>query len=105
MIQRPPRSTLSPYTALFRATPASGGQRPDKPLQEAPETILAGLRGAPRSEETRLNSSHPEISRMPAFFCNDPATAEIYTLPLHGALPSYASQRRATTRQTAPGGP
>src|ERR1044072_2358267 len=38
-------------------------------------------------KRTRLNSSHTDISRMPSFFFNDPATTEIYTLSLHDALP------------------
>src|SRR4051812_49641547 len=47
MIRRPPRSTLFPYTTLFRSwSPASS-------LNLAGEAIIAGLAGAgePRSEE------------------------------------------------------
>src|SRR2546422_11351552 len=32
----------------------------------------------------------PEISHVRIFFFNDTATTEIYTLPLHDALPIYA---------------
>src|SRR5882724_12120664 len=61
MIRRPPRSTLFPYTTLFRPGEAdravAGGEaRPDRP---------AG-RGADR-KSTRLNSSHLGISY--AVFC------------------------------------
>src|SRR3982750_2238345 len=61
MIRRPPRSTLFPYTTLFRS-PARG---------EAPERTGARRRpGAPRAgdrKSTRLNSSHDQISY--AVFC------------------------------------
>src|SRR5258708_1911878 len=39
-------------------------------------------------ESTPLNSRPPIIS-YPLFFFNDPATAEIYPLALHDALPTY----------------
>src|SRR2546428_5817632 len=73
MIRRPPRSTLFPYTTLFRS-PASAGARA---LRESSPT---GLRRGPppasqsrtaksRSDRksTRLNSSHDQISY--AVFC------------------------------------
>src|SRR5216683_6916533 len=64
MIRRPPRSTLFPYTTLFRSSEvARTGQ----------ELLRAGVRRKrhrPRSEDrksTRLNSSHDQISY--AVFC------------------------------------
>src|SRR3712207_8401702 len=63
MIRRPPRSTLFPYTTLFRSAGDQGGRRPghsaDQPLQRAAEGAaaadragLAGVgRSAQRSEE------------------------------------------------------
>src|SRR6266487_5272666 len=59
MIRRPPRSTLFPYTTLFRAPGAPG-----------PGWLVRGSRpaAAPRDRKsTRLNSSHPSISY--AVFC------------------------------------
>src|SRR2546429_3455137 len=49
MIRRPPRSTLFPYTTLFRSSPASGSRRADP--RAAPRS--GSRRGAPRprSEE------------------------------------------------------
>src|SRR5258708_7651359 len=38
------------------------------------------------SKSTHLKSHHQNISYAPFFF-NDPATTEIYTLPLHDPLP------------------
>src|SRR5438132_12371730 len=66
-IRRPPRSTLFPYTTLFRSAPRG--------------TVLCAVDGAPRSvrrrpvgsqsrrdrKSTRLNSSHTVISY--AVFC------------------------------------
>src|SRR6266853_5852562 len=58
MIRRPPRSTLFPYTTLFRS------RRPPHP--RAPRR--AGRWRGPRDRKsTRLNSSHSQISY--AVFC------------------------------------
>src|SRR5690349_23471736 len=64
MIRRPPRSTLFPYTTLFRSSPR-------------PRSSIAGMTPARHSDDlptpesdrksTRLNSSHVEISY--AVFC------------------------------------
>src|SRR3712207_8913913 len=44
MIRRPPRSTLFPYTTLFRSTPsaASRGPRPSLPPRESRRSGAAG---------------------------------------------------------------
>src|SRR5690349_24075863 len=63
MMRRPPRSTLFPYTTLFRSSIGS-----TDPLNERYLTELRAL--ADRFEigrATRLNSSHVEISY--AVFC------------------------------------
>src|SRR3712207_7024767 len=79
MIRRPPRSTLFPYTTLFRSEP--GGQPPEQPVQAVLAGELGGPlgmvpRGAQRGQpevalgdrkSTRLNSSHANISY--AVFC------------------------------------
>src|SRR6266496_1550764 len=114
MIRRPPRSTLFPYTTLFRSRRRRGRRAAAQPDDH---------RRHPRRDRksTRLNSSHVEISyavfclkkkktffrRLPrwigfvcwsgsvrvkrtfclSFFFNDTATTEIYTLSLHDALP------------------
>src|SRR3712207_7819071 len=88
MIRRPPRSTLFPYTTLFRSLPharlrrrrrgrGTGGDAPrvegDRPLQG---TVVAEDVALPHRDErvprqdrksTRLNSSHANISY--AVFC------------------------------------
>src|SRR2546430_6271746 len=77
MIRRPPRSTLFPYTTLFRSGEvrlevAAGGERRDGPLQEVLElqagaAVDAALQCAQDRKSTRLNSSHSQISY--AVFC------------------------------------
>src|SRR6476646_10924909 len=61
MIRRPPRSTLFPYTTLFRSVPLQV-PRPDRP------GLCSGVSAAGRDRKsTRLNSSHTVISY--AVFC------------------------------------
>src|SRR3989442_10731261 len=66
MIRRPPRSTLFPYTTLFRSRPP---RRTDPPLFDCPPPELELL--VPEAQvdrkSTRLNSSHVRISY--AVFC------------------------------------
>src|SRR6201987_4891416 len=86
MIRRPPRSTLFPYTTLFRSlSPKSctSSLRSKAPAWDR-EVQSRSRRGDRKS--TRLNSSHQIISYA-VFFFNDTATTEIYTLSLHDALP------------------
>src|SRR5206468_8539502 len=64
MIRRPPRSTLFPYTTLFRSRPTcSSGPRPPTTPSSRPWPR------PPRRDRksTRLNSSHDQISY--AVFC------------------------------------
>src|SRR5205085_5870140 len=61
MIRRPPRSTLFPYTTLFRSSP-----RALHPVGLRHLTFRVGEQGEDR-KSTRLNSSHSQISY--AVFC------------------------------------
>src|SRR3990172_8385591 len=94
MIRRPPRSTLFPYTTLFRSSFRQHGLHGPRPVQGASEAIPedAGVQADRKS--TRLNSSHGYISYS-LFFFNDPATTEIYPLSLHDALPIFLSATRS----------
>src|SRR2546426_4661944 len=67
MIRRPPRSTLFPYTTLFRSPRRSLGVRRD--LQGARVRVDASRQPVLRRDRksTRLNSSHLVISY--AVFC------------------------------------
>src|SRR4051794_41934400 len=69
MIRRPPRSTLFPYTTLFRSPGGWLGPRVPAPRDERLARAPPG-RGAHLvvdRKSTRLNSSHPSISY--AVFC------------------------------------
>src|SRR5215208_7274379 len=61
MIRRPPRSTLFPYTTLFRSTRPTRSRRGVEPPEPARPT------GRIDRKSTRLNSSHVAISY--AVFC------------------------------------
>src|SRR5688572_31501331 len=72
MIRRPPRSTLFPYTTLFRSheTVRMAGEAAGAPGdQEAPAVKGDAVAGFLRRDRksTRLNSSHSQISY--AVFC------------------------------------
>src|SRR2546427_3441693 len=65
MIRRPPRSTLFPYTTLFRSRAAGGRRVGHCPsLNERPTSSPVGRTDR---KSTRLNSSHSQISY--AVFC------------------------------------
>src|SRR3990167_8314368 len=68
MMRRPPRSTLFPYTTLFRSPPLRGrGLRGGwHLLQLSPSLQLPPIEGDRKS--TRLNSSHSQISYAVFFF-------------------------------------
>src|SRR2546430_12994392 len=71
MIRRPPRSTLFPYTTLFRSTIGLilvNLVRPGVGLDPAlVRELLATYRAQENRKSTRLNSSHSQISY--AVFC------------------------------------
>src|ERR1043166_5410664 len=87
MIRRPPRSTLFPYTTLFRSVIDQANLRGRSAHVEGKHFGGGAFAGYVDRKSTRLNSSHVSESRMPPFFFNDTATTEIYTLSLHDALP------------------
>src|SRR5437588_7956562 len=64
MIRRPPRSTLFPYTTLFRSRRRSSGNRHERRRCES--EMQSHTVGVDR-KSTRLNSSHTVISY--AVFC------------------------------------
>src|SRR2546427_5062109 len=73
MIRRPPRSTLFPYTTLFRSTGKSGKPAgwkacPTFTIMGSLDSLCARI-GTMNSDRksTRLNSSHSQISY--AVFC------------------------------------
>src|SRR2546428_6434054 len=92
MIRRPPRSTLFPYTTLFRSRPFSCSARirilqaisdDSRPLLDSPDQLLRDHVGGTREgagqakdrKSTRLNSSHDPISD--AVFCLEKKTTHM----------------------------
>src|SRR2546426_5031560 len=67
MIRRPPRSTLFPYTTLFRSLRPPDDGRPRRHVPVEPRGRARGRRRRPDRKSTRLNSSHLVISY--AVFC------------------------------------
>src|SRR5689334_24851065 len=89
MIRRPPRSTLFPYTTLFRSLAARLRGRPRRARGDPRGAAAAALTGdralhglAPEGDRksTRLNSSHSSISY--AVFCLKKKKTNTKTLPL-----------------------
>src|SRR3712207_8697589 len=98
MIRRPPRSTLFPYTALFRSLDSVstdhqlGAQRRLPPevrrvdtggrvhLHVVPGTPRASARAGRDRKSTRLNSSHANNSY--TVFCLKKKTAITYNTPI-----------------------
>src|SRR3712207_7619037 len=100
MIRRPPRSTLFPYTTLFRSFHALAGlvRHPVGPFdpfgEQSPCRYARVQRGreAQDRKSTRLNSSHANISY--AVFCLKKKNGTTRPLQLHNYTPftscSYA---------------
>src|ERR1039458_5416423 len=116
MIRRPPRSTLFPYTTLFRSTKSrqriclvvcEGGhlvrcERSEEHTSELQSLrhlvcrlllekkfislLVIAIKGCCASSMISM-SSKVNIPFLSPFFFNDTATTEIYTLSLHDALP------------------
>src|SRR5260221_7582772 len=99
MIRRPPRSTLFPYTTLFR----SAGLRivRQQPIK-LPGLVRGGCAVEKDRKSTRLNSSHTVISY--AVFClkkkkikkQNQKPGEHGENPCHLAFHSYAAHRSTT---------
>src|SRR3712207_8326032 len=94
MIRRPPRSTLFPYTTLFRSYVPAGAEAPMlvgmgwEDFAERPDIGQAPLLAGPRMhgqshtvdrKSTRLNSSHANISY--AVFCLKKITQTCVSIP------------------------
>src|SRR3712207_8085914 len=102
MIRRPPRSTLFPYTTLFRSRlepeagevderrhhAAVGAERDDRAVVDRQRVRRRepGERARRDRKSTRLNSSHANISY--AVFCLEKKKADVYSVNL-SALPRY----------------
>src|SRR2546430_11679423 len=94
MIRRPPRSTLFPYTTLFRSR---AGDELTAEASELWRTRRNGIyeigvsnqRGERDRKSTRLNSSHSQISY--AVFCLKKKKNNQYLLTLHNEYSDSSS--------------
>src|SRR3712207_8589034 len=95
MIRRPPRSTLFPYTTLFRSrrhgpprrhlAPARGAEQPGQPRAHGDDDGDGHAGASADRKSTRLNSSHANISY--AVFCLKKKEQHVVAaLELAGAL-------------------
>src|SRR3712207_8397248 len=92
MIRRPPRSTLFPYTTLFRSERVRAGEALGADVQRAVARAGAGdldgreddRRGALDRQSTRLNSSHANLSH--ALFCLKTNTDSTPYYPLYFSI-------------------
>src|ERR1051326_6813110 len=87
MIRRPPRSTLFPYTTLFRSQSRPFTRKKRKPQKPTRLIQVAAVISDTRSEEHTSELQSHSFTPYAVFFFNDTATTEIYTLSLHDALP------------------
>src|SRR5258707_8345511 len=99
MIRRPPRSTLFPYTTLFRSE-AGSRALPEKVVEETKNHILDTLAAMVSGSElppgrqadrksTRLNSSHANISY--AVFCLKKKKKQTRSLCCIEQIPKHTS--------------
>src|SRR3990167_6888082 len=86
MIRRPPRSTLFPYTTLFRSVKTASAHHHTPFATKSGRSLGDRRRCRDRSEEHTSELQSQSNLLFPLFF-NDPATTEIYPLSLHDALP------------------
>src|SRR2546430_7108355 len=98
MIRRPPRSTLFPYTTLFRSPRAEGGVAGVQPVRADAREEVHWFSNSSSAltdrKSTRLNSSHSQISY--AVFClkkNTSPLKEVYNPKAF--IPHAASLRQA----------
>src|SRR3712207_8776119 len=102
MIRRPPRSTLFPYTTLFRSAACPGRPGVERDEEERRDDHPPHGAGDQRREDrksTRLNSSHANISY--AVFC----LKKKYPLPIpliESASASFARPLLSLVSNSAP---
>src|ERR1043165_2215222 len=108
MMRRPPRSTLFPYSTLFRSVITivvlAAGAFAVRTARTEPRRIVVTV----RSEEHTSELQSRGLISYAVFFLNDAATPEIYPLSLLDALPicnhDCSSGCRCLRRTNCPNG-
>src|SRR2546430_8193863 len=101
MIRRPPRSTLFPYTTLFRSGGVISGrlvERIDARFVIATGATIGALALASDRKSTRLNSSHSQISY--AVFCLKKKKKDIRTNAEHSKMRAQDIKRIGECRSS-----
>src|SRR3989442_11146712 len=99
MIRRPPRSTLFPYTTLFRSTiirVLKLNEQYKEVAVLAAGTLLRAGQAFPDRKSTRLNSSHVRISY--AVFCLKKKNGTIFFLIQELIVRSFGESKLLTLR-------
>src|SRR5437588_9324625 len=97
MIRRPPRSTLFPYTTLFRSfgrSACSDARSGEVESRRILENLVSLAAGNSDRKSTRLNSSHTVISY--AVFCLKKKKKNIAMLTILGARFAFATYSHLT---------
>src|SRR2546426_5167698 len=102
MIRRPPRSTLFPYTTLFRSSETESSHEGDEQRRLVLAVTIARFEHLGDRKSTRLNSSHLVISY--AVFCLK--KKKIYPKPpqrsLAGLILCFRTERENPVGRTSP---
>src|SRR5258708_22118107 len=99
MIRRPPRSTLFPYTTLFRSVHIHCEVKDDAPAWRADRgALFVLLKNLIDRKSTRLNSSHQIISY--AVFC-----LKKKTLAMDSTRPTFSHDVDGTEQETCASAP
>src|SRR5437667_2933902 len=96
MIRRPPRSTLFPYTTLFRSRRLSSS-----PAGRSPRRGSRCERGRRDRKSTRLNSSHITISY--AVFCLKKKKIKPLVISIDGTVKQIEKNDSGTNATTVEG--
>src|SRR2546430_4168771 len=100
MIRRPPRSTLFPYTTLFRSTVGdSAAAKSTNPINNGQWHHVGLTRDSVSGQDrksTRLNSSHSQISY--AVFCLKKKKTQHNPMRIASTLPSSSQKAPLWTR-------
>src|ERR1051325_6505297 len=98
LMRRPPRSTLFPYTTLFRSAAQIVLRIPDELVLAIGARVAELVDATGRAEGDTAELQAPHVISYAVFCFIDAATTEIYTLSLHDALPICRADRSSYPR-------